>query len=109
MIGKCCVQEEGAPGQKSCDTCYVAKKKCIWPSTSTQPGPSEAGPLSAPVLVVGPSRGGNSRSWPIVEVPTLIAGGKHQQSWLSLEALHNIADVVCGGGSGVVSSVALAQ
>ena len=99
MIGKRCIREEGAPGQKSCDTCYVAKKKCIQPSTSTQPGPSEAGPSSAPVLVAGPSRGSTSRSWPIVEVPTPIAGGKHQQSRSSLEALHNIADAVCGLGA----------
>ena len=99
VIGKHCVQDEGVPGQKSCNACYVAKKQCIWPLTSTQPGPSEAGPSSAPVLVAGPSRGGTSRSRPVMEVPTPIAGGKHQWSWSSLEALHNIADVVHGLGA----------
>ena len=94
-----CIWEEGAHGRKSCDACYMAKKKCFWPTTSTQPGPSEAGPLSALVLVVGPSRGGTLRSQPIMEVPTLIAGGKHQQSQLSLEVLHDIANVVHGLGA----------
>ena len=99
MIGKRCVQDEGAPGRKSCDACYTAKKKCIRPLTSTMPGPSEAGPLSAPVLAAGTTRGGTSRSRPVVEVPPPIVGGKHQRSRSSLEALHDIADAVRGLGA----------
>ena len=99
VIGKRCIQDEGAPGRKSCNTCDVAKKKCIRPSTSTMPGPSEAGPLSAPVSAVGTTRGGTSRSQPIMEVPPPIIGGKCQRSWLSLEALHDIANAVRGLGA----------
>ena len=69
------------------------------PDTSAQPGTSEAGPSSALVSVAGPSKGSTLRSQPIVEVPTLIAGGKCQQPWSSLEALHNIANGVCGLGA----------
>ena len=63
------------------------------------PGPSEAGPLSAPVSAAGTTRGGTSRSWPIVEVPPPIAGGKRQWSRSSLEALHDIANAVHGSGA----------
>ena len=77
----------------------MAKKKCIRPLTSAHPGPSEAGPLSALVLVAGPSKGSTLRSQPIMEVHSLTAGGKCQWSQWSLEALHNIADAVCGLGA----------
>ena len=99
MIGNRCVQEEGATSPKSCNACYVAKKKCIRPSTSTMPGPSEAGPSSAPVSAAGTTRGSTSRSRPVVEVPPPIVGGKCQRSQSSLEALHDIANAVRGLGA----------
>ena len=88
MIGKQCIQEEGPCGCKACIACHDTKKKCVPPSLSNHPGPSEASTSTAvPPVSLTLTTG----QQPVIKV---CIPAKRHQSCSSLEALHDIADAV---------------